>query len=456
MSKEKTIFFCKECGNEYAKWFGRCPSCGAWESLVEAPKKSAPSAAGTARVGFAKTNRPVRLREIDLREEPRIPTGMKELDRVLGGGIVPGSLVLASGDPGIGKSTLLLQLCRNLSEGGVPVLYVSGEESLAQIKMRAIRIGECGESLQFLTETDIGAICDEIRESRPKVVVIDSVQTMSIPESGGISGGVSQIREITAVLLRLAKEEDVTVFLVGHVTKDGVVAGPKILEHMVDTVLYFEGDSATSYRILRAVKNRFGSTNEIGVFEMCADGLNEVANPSEYLLRGRPAEEPGSAVAVTMEGTRPILVEVQALVNKTSYSNPKRTADGTDQNRMTLLTAVIEKRTGVTLSQCDAFLNVAGGMRVTEPAIDLPIVLALLSAFRNKAIPAYTVAFGEVGLTGEVRSVSQPLLRVREAAKLGYKTCILPKADAESLGDQVPKGIRLVGVNNLRDLAGVL
>ena len=452
MAREKTIFFCKECGTEYPKWLGQCPACKSWDSLVEAPKTKAPSGRTSADPFRRQSATPVTLREVPVQEEPRTTTRMEELDRVLGGGIVAGSLVLTSGDPGIGKSTLLLQMCRNLAEGGTKVLYVSGEESLTQIKLRAMRIGECGENLLFLSETDLGIISEQILSVRPQVVIIDSVQTMMMPDSSGAPGGPMQIREITAYLMRIAKEESITVFLVGHVTKDGMVAGPKMLEHMVDTVLYFEGDSTTSYRILRAVKNRFGSTNEIGVFEMRGDGLQEVLNPSEHMLRGMPEGEPGSVVAVTMEGTRPLLVEVQALVCKTTFSQPRRTTAGTDLNRLNLLTAVMQRRTGVEVSQCDTYVNIAGGMRVTEPALDLPIILALWSSYRNKPLEPHTVAFGEVGLTGELRSVTQPLLRVREAMKLGYRACILSQSDCESIRDKVPSDLKLYGLRNIGEL----
>lgn len=454
MAKDKTIFFCTECGTEFPKWMGQCTACKAWDSVVEAPKAK-PVAAGRSAV-MRTPSKAVTLKEVDLREEPRIDTGMEELNRVLGGGIVQGSLVLTSGDPGIGKSTLLLQMCRNLSERGVSVLYVSGEESLAQIKLRAVRIGECGDSLKFLSETDVENIAEQVRALRPGVVIIDSVQTMQKDDSSGAPGGPMQIREITAFFMRMAKDENISVFLVGHVTKEGAVAGPKILEHMVDTVLYFEGEGTTSFRILRAVKNRFGSTNEIGVFDMRADGLSEVANPSEHMLRGRPEDEPGSVVAVTMEGTRPILTEVQALVSRTSFNLPRRTASGTDINRLNLLTAVAERRAGMKLFQCDIYVNIAGGLRVTEPALDLPIVTALWSCVNNRPLPPGTVVFGEIGLTGELRAVTQPLARVREALKLGYRTCIMSKADCDSIGGNAPKGIRLIGIRSVRELGECL
>ncbi len=455
MAKEKSIFFCKECGAESSKWLGMCPACKAWDTMVEAPKGATSKRSG-ATLAPRRDNRPVVLRDIALTPEERTGTGMSELDRVLGGGIVPGSVVLASGDPGIGKSTLLLQMCRNLSNAGTKVLYVSGEESLRQIKLRANRVGEFNDLLLFLAENNFEEIRENILTLRPSVVVIDSIQTMHLPELDTPPGSVGQVREITSVLIRLAKEEEISMFVVGHVTKEGTVAGPRMLEHMVDTVLYFEGDNHTTYRILRAVKNRFGSTNEIGVFEMASNGLQEVENPSEHMLRGMPEDEPGSIVTVTLEGTRPILVEVQALVSRTSFNLPRRTAAGTDANRMNLLLAVMEKRLGVNLSGCDVYVNVAGGMRVTEPSLDLGVAVAVLSSYSNLPLPNHTVVFGELGLTGELRAVSQAAMRVREAAKLGYKTCILPQADVDKLGGQIPKGIRLIGLRNVKELSNYL
>ncbi len=449
MAKDKTVFFCKECGSEYSKWMGQCPACKAWNSLSEAPKERRKPTAES--MGYRRTT-PMPLGSITTDEEKRTETGMKELDRVLGGGIVGGSLVLASGDPGIGKSTLLLQMCRNLSAQNLPVLYVSGEESLRQVKLRANRIGEFNDSLLFLADNDMSSVREHISELHPAVVVIDSIQTMVLPELDSLPGSVTQVREITSFLLRMAKEEEITVFIVGHVTKEGSVAGPRMLEHMVDTVLYFEGDTTTPYRILRAVKNRFGSTNEIGVFSMERNGLVEVENPSEHMLAGMPEDEPGSVVTATLEGTRPILVEVQALVCKTTFNLPRRTAAGTDFNRVTLLLAVLEKRLGIGLSGCDVYVNVAGGMRVTEPALDMGIALAVLSGYANRPLPKGTTAFGEIGLIGEVRSVPQALTRVREAAKLGYQCCILPKTDADKIAGQIPKGLKVIGVSNVRDL----
>lgn len=449
MAKEKTLFFCKECGAESAKWLGQCPSCKAWDSLVEAPrdrKRPVGMSVGLRR------NVPVPLGTVSAEDEKRIGSGMKELDRVLGGGIVAGSLVLASGDPGIGKSTLLLQMCRNLSNAGTRVLYVSGEESLRQVKLRANRIGEFNENLLFLADNNMDVVRESIMDVHPAVVIIDSIQTMVLPQLDSPAGSVTQIKEITSFLLRTAKEEEISIFIVGHVTKEGSVAGPRMLEHMVDTVLYFEGDTTTPYRILRAVKNRFGSTNEIGVFSMERTGLEEVLNPSEHMLAGMPLDEPGSIVTVTMEGTRPILVEVQALVCRTNFNLPRRTATGTDFNRLNLILAVLEKRLGIGLSGCDVYVNIAGGMRVTEPALDLGIAISVLSGYTNVPLPEGTAAFGEIGLIGEIRSVSQAAARVKEAAKLGYRRCFVPKNDAERMKGQIPDGVHVIGVANVKEL----
>ena len=376
-------------------------------------------------------------------------TGMGELDRVLGGGIVQGSLVLVGGDPGIGKSTLLLQVCRNLSDAGKKVLYISGEESLQQIRLRAERMGSFTEHLLILCETDLQAVRETITRLQPQVVVIDSIQTMYNESVSSAPGSVSQVRESTGVLMQIAKTQNITVFIVGHVTKEGVVAGPRVLEHMVDTVLYFEGDRYASYRVLRGVKNRFGSTNEIGVFEMRTSGLAEVANPSEYMLEGKPENASGSIVACTMEGTRPVLLEVQALVCQSSLAFPRRTADGTDLNRVNLLMAVLEKRAGLRVSSCDAYINIAGGIRMNEPALDLGIVLAVASSMKDTPIDEKTIAFGEVGLSGEVRSVTMPEQRVREAKKLGFDTVILPMSCMKQAARV--DGIHLTGVRNVRE-----
>ncbi len=448
MAKTKTnVFFCQECGYESAKWMGQCPGCRAWNSFVEEPVvKSSGKASVRTGAGSAK---PVTLNEIETSETERISSGMAELDRVLGGGIVSGSLVLVGGDPGIGKSTILLQVCKNLAAKGVSTLYVSGEESLKQIKMRAARIGTFTNDVKFLCETSLAEIETTITKETPKVVIIDSIQTMCNEEISSAPGSVSQVRESTSVLMQLAKKQGVMIFIVGHVTKEGTVAGPRVLEHMVDTVLYFEGDRHASYRILRGVKNRFGSTNEIGVFEMREDGLCEVANPSEYMLSGRPEHASGSVVACSMEGTRPILVEIQSLVCRTSFGIPRRTAAGTDFNRVNLLLAVLEKRLNMPLSSCDAYINIAGGIRMNEPAIDLAMVLAIISSYQDKPIDEKTIVFGEVGLSGEVRAVSQARQRVMEAKKLGFHRVILPKVSADSM--EPVEGIQLVGVATVLD-----
>lgn len=456
MAKVKTLFFCKECGAESGKWQGQCPSCGEWNTLVEAPVGRSGSKTGSkvsARRAVM-TKEPERIDTVSIEEEERISTHIMEMDRVLGGGIVIGSLVLVGGDPGIGKSTLLLQMCKNLAENGTRVLYVSGEESMSQIKMRAKRIGEFRGELLLFTETNLSVIEEAMDKAEPKVMVIDSIQTMFCEEVDAAPGSVSQVRELTSALLRMAKSKGVSIFIVGHVTKEGNVAGPRMLEHMVDTVLYFEGDNSAAYRMLRGVKNRFGSTNEIGVFEMKSSGLAEVPNPSEYMMQGRPENEAGSVVACTMEGTRPILIEVQALVCRTNFNLPRRTAAGTDYNRVNLLMAVLEKRIGLRLSDCDAYINVAGGMRISEPALDLAMVVAILSSYKGTALDNKTIFFGEVGLVGEVRGVSQVETRIREAKKLGYHTCVLPYANLK--GVEEISGITLKGIHNVRELMNYL
>ena len=449
--KGKTVFYCTECGNESAKWQGKCPACGAWNTLVEEPTKNVKNT-GSVRLGHIAA--PVALSQVSFESEERILTGIHEFDRVLGGGIVVGSLVLIGGDPGIGKSTLLLQICRALS-GEHNLLYVSGEESAKQIKMRADRLGNFGDGGKLLAENSLDIVEEGIKTVSPEIVVIDSIQTMSRDDLAAAPGSVSQVRECTNTLLHVAKDNNITVFIVGHVTKEGQVAGPRVLEHMVDTVLYFEGEQSANYRILRAVKNRFGSTDEIGVFEMKTEGLREVSNPSEYMLQGRPEGESGSVVAAVVEGSRSILVEIQALVCKSSFQIPRRTAAGADYNRMNLLLAVLEKRLGTELSWCDAYLNVAGGLKVNEPALDLSIVLALLSSFKNRPLDGKTVCFGEVGLTGEIRAVSHAEQRIKEAAKLGFETCILPAVQYKEYAKKYPE-IRLIGVSSVRDLAAVL
>ena len=444
----KTVFFCQNCGYESAKWMGQCPACREWNTFVE-EKVSASAKASPSLRSRGDRQKPVRVRDISLTEEVRTRTGIGELDRVLGGGIVRGSLILIGGDPGIGKSTILLQTCRNLAGSGRKVLYISGEESLQQIRMRAERIGEIPDALYLLTETNLGDIREIITEEKPDICVIDSIQTMYSEEVSSAPGSVSQVREATGVLMMLGKSLGISIFIVGHVTKDGAVAGPRVLEHMVDTVLYFEGDRHASYRILRAVKNRFGSTNEIGVFEMREKGLEEVPNPSEYMLSGKPEGASGSVVACSMEGTRPILIEIQALVCRTNFQIPRRTAVGTDYNRVNLLMAVLERRCGLSLGTCDAYVNIAGGIKMTEPAVDLGIVLALVSGYRDRPVGDKVVAFGEVGLSGEVRAVSQAEQRVLEARKLGFEKVILPKANLKSV-KQI-EGIEIEPVESLQN-----
>ena len=461
MAKAKTVFFCKECGYESAKWMGQCPGCKEWNTFVEEPAERKAAAgrgpgisARTGAAGRPGRVKPARLEEISVEENDRIGTGFGELDRVLGSGIVGGSLVLVGGDPGIGKSTLLLQVCRNLAQSGKKVLYISGEESLKQIKLRAARIGQVTGELSFLCETNLDVIQEVLEEEKPDVAVIDSIQTMFREEISSAPGSVSQVRESTNLLMQIAKSQGIAVFIVGHVTKEGMVAGPRVLEHMVDTVLYFEGDRSDTYRILRAVKNRFGSTNEIGVFEMEEKGLQEVQNPSEFLPSGRPEDASGAAVACLMEGTRPILVEVQALVTATSFGMPRRTAAGTDYNRVNLLMAVLEKRCRYEMSRYDAYVNIAGGMRMNEPALDLAIIMSLVSSLKDRAIDPKTVIFGEVGLSGEVRGVSMAEQRVNEAVKLGFETCILPQICLDRL--KRTEGIRLIGVRNVREAIDAL
>ena len=452
---KKTAFFCQNCGYESAKWMGQCPACREWNTFVEEPT-AAKTPAGTQGIGnhSAAGRKPVHLTEISTGKEERIPTGIGELDRVLGGGIVPGSLTLVGGDPGIGKSTLLLQVCRMLSTAGHQVLYISGEESLRQIKLRAVRIGEFNENLSLLCETNLDIIRAVMEKEKPEMAVIDSIQTMYNEEVSSAPGSVSQVRESTNVLMQIAKGMGISIFIVGHVTKDGNVAGPRVLEHMVDTVLYFEGDRHASYRILRGVKNRFGSTNEIGVFEMQTEGLVEVKNPSEYMLNGRPEGASGSAVACSMEGTRPILIEIQALVCHSNFGIPRRTAAGCDFNRVNLLMAVLEKRCRYEMSRLDAYVNIAGGMKMNEPALDLAIIMALMSSYKDRPVDPKMLIFGEVGLSGEVRAVSQASQRVNEAAKLGFTACVLPSVCADKM--KPVEGIRLIGVSNVREAIGIM
>ena len=439
--KSATVYFCQNCGYESSKWMGQCPGCREWNTLVE---EVVTKAAGTKAVHMVQ---PTSLNAISMEEEDKFLTHMSELDRVLGGGIVPGQLTLVGGDPGIGKSTILLQMCQNLAADGRKILYRSGEESLKQIKIRAMRIGEFTDQLKLLCETDLDTVEAVIKQEKPDIVVIDSIQTMYAERVTSAPGSVSQVREATAVFLRLAKSMPVATFIVGHVTKEGTVAGPRVLEHMVDTVLYFEGDRHASYRILRGVKNRFGSTNEIGVFEMQKGGLVEVENPSEYMLSGKPENASGSVVACAMEGTRPMLMEIQALVCKTNFGMPRRTAAGLDYNRVNLLMAVLEKRMGMPLSAYDAYVNIAGGIRLNEPAADLGIVMAIASSYKNRPIDEDTIVFGEVGLSGEVRAVTMPEQRVSEAKKLGFKRCIVPAVSMKTIGKM--EGIEILGVENV-------
>lgn len=448
MAKNKTVFFCGECGHESVKWLGQCPSCKTWNSFTEAPvvKKGGSSLkTGTA------ASLPTKIKDISLEADERIITGISELDRVLGGGIVKGSLVLVGGDPGIGKSTLLLQMCAELAEKNISVLYVSGEESERQIAIRSERLGGKFSDMLLFCETDIEKIEAAIEQGRPEVVIVDSIQTMYSSKADSAAGSISQVREVTSTLLRISKGLGVSIFIVGHVTKEGTVAGPRTLEHMVDTVLYFEGEDVASYRILRAVKNRFGSTNEVGVFDMEQTGLREVANPSEYMLKGMPENAPGSVVACTMEGSRPILVEVQALVCQTNFNFPKRTTAGADYNRVNILIAVLEKRLGLNLGNCDAYVNVAGGLKINEPALDLAIVAALISSYRNRESKGKIIAFGEVGLTGEVRGVNLARLRLEEIAKFGENLIIIPKVNYTK---DLP--FKVLPVSNVRELMDII
>lgn len=448
---KKSIYFCQNCGHEESKWLGQCPMCREWNTFVE---EKVTVSKGTAAKNTVREAEVVTLSSVSTDQEDRMQTEIEELDRVLGGGVVPGSLVLVGGDPGIGKSTLLLQVCKRLSDQGRKVLYISGEESLKQIKLRANRMGTFSDHLLLLCETNLETIRQVIEREHPAVAVIDSIQTMYSEEVTAAPGSVSQVREATNTLMQIAKGLNITIFIVGHVTKEGTVAGPRVLEHMVDTVLYFEGDRHASYRILRGVKNRFGSTNEIGVFEMRETGLEEVPNPSEYMLNGRPEDASGSVVACSMEGTRPILMEIQALVCRSNFGMPRRTAAGTDYNRVNLLMAVLEKRVGLPLSNYDAYINIAGGIRMNEPAIDLGIVMAIVSSYKNQSISPGTIVFGEVGLSGEVRAVSMPEQRVVEARKLGFKTCIMPQVSKDML--KKIEGIEVIGVKSVNQAMNLI
>ncbi len=443
--KTKTVFYCTSCGNETLKWMGRCPSCGEFNTMQEHVEKPSHKGAGAS----LRTNKSaLRICELDSDDQSRFSTGMQELDRVLGGGAVEGSLVLVGGAPGIGKSTLLLQICNCLCQNR-KVLYVSGEESERQIKLRAERLNVAPEQLYVLSETRFSDILETVEEIKPDVLIVDSIQTLYSELNESSPGSISQVKECTMALMQLSKSQSITVFVVGHINKDGAIAGPKVLEHMVDCVLYFEGDPNTSYRLLRGAKNRFGSTNEIGVFEMADRGLIEVPNPSQMLLSGRPKSASGTCVACVMEGTRPILAEVQALVSKTSFNVPRRTSDGFDYNRAALLLAVAEKRAGLKLGLMDAYINVIGGLQLDEPGADLPVILAVASSYMDTPVSDDLVAIGEIGLTGEIRSVSQISQRLSEVARLGFKKCIIPYNSAEKL--EIPEGLTVVRVKNLRE-----
>lgn len=451
MAKEKQVFFCKECGYESSKWQGQCPGCHAWNTFVEE----------TVKVGAKNTTKlqkdavsPMGILEVTTAEESRISTGMRELDRVLGGGIVKGSLVLVGGDPGIGKSTILLQMCRNLVHENVDVLYVSGEESLSQIKMRAERIGVFEKNMLLLCDNDMDNIEVVIKKNTPRVVIIDSIQTMVVDEVGSAPGTVTQVREVTAHLMQIAKQYGIAIFIVGHVTKEGNVAGPRTLEHMVDSVLYFEGDRNHGFRILRGVKNRFGSTNEIGVFTMTEKGLDEVDNPSQALLNGRPQNVSGSVVVSSLEGTRPILVELQALVCQTNFNMPRRTAVGVDYNRVNLILAVMEKRVGMNLWGYDVYVNIAGGMKINDTAVDLGVAFAVASSMNNKAVPGDAMIIGEIGLAGEIRGVTNVMQRVKEADKMGFATCIIPKSNYDKAMEKL--GIKIICVSTLTEALSLL
>ena len=451
--KARTVFYCTECGNETPKWAGKCPACGAWNTVVERPPEAAPkksrglgraaSAMPTA-VGGSRRARPVT--DLETAAEIRFPTGMGELDRVLGGGAVKGSLVLVGGAPGIGKSTLMLQICSKLCEFS-KVLYVSGEESEHQLKLRAGRLNVESEQLFVISETCLGDVLETVAQEQPDVLIIDSIQTLYNDALDSPAGSVGQVKDCTMALMQLAKGREITVFVIGHVNKEGSIAGPKVLEHMVDCVLYFEGDQHSSYRILRAAKNRFGATNEIGVFEMEDAGLHEVENPSEMLLDGRPADTPGTCVTCVMEGVRPVLAEIQALIAPSSYGTPRRTSNGFDYNRAAMLIAVLEKRGGLKLSACDTYLNIIGGLWLDEPAADLAAAVALASSYLDQPVPGDLVAIGEVGLTGELRSVSQLSQRVNEVRRLGFKRCLIPERRSQTI--RAPEGLELIPVRDI-------
>ncbi|MBY7141659.1 DNA repair protein RadA [Virgibacillus sp. NKC19-3] len=449
MVKRKTKYVCQECGYESAKWMGKCPGCNSWNTLVEEIEASSTTSKHTVNGGMKNLSKPEKITAIQSQKEPRITTSMMELNRVLGGGIVPGSLVLVGGDPGIGKSTLLLQISSQLADKQLPVLYISGEESTRQTKLRADRLGVTSNLLYVLSETNLFDIAKHINEIQPSFVVVDSIQTIFREEVSSAPGSVSQVRESTSELMKIAKTSGIPIFIVGHVTKEGAIAGPRMLEHMVDAVLYFEGERHHMYRILRGVKNRFGSTNEMGIFEMKEEGLKEVMNPSEIFLEERSQGAAGSTVVASMEGTRPVLVEIQALISPTSFGNPRRMATGVDSSRVPLLMAVLEKRVGLMLQNQDAYIKVAGGVKLDEPAIDLAIAVSIASSFRDQATLPEDIFIGEVGLTGEIRRVSRIEQRVQEAAKLGFKRVICPMKNLD--GWTVPQNIQVVGVNTVQE-----
>lgn len=453
MAKEKQVFFCKECGYESSRWLGQCPGCRAWNSFVEEKVTVKPKSAGKT-IPVSRRPKATSIKNVSSSEESRILTRIGELDRVLGGGIVKGSLVLVGGDPGIGKSTLLLEMCKNLVETDTRVLYVSGEESVSQIKSRAVRLGITAgtvmeDKLMLLSDNDIDNIEEQIDELKAEVVIIDSIQTIMSSDIDNAPGTVTQVREVTARLLQIAKQKDAAVFIVGHVTKEGTVAGPRTLEHMVDSVLYFEGDESGGFRLLRANKNRFGSTNEIGVFNMVDSGLEEVTNPSEFFLSGRPVDASGSVVVCTVEGTRALLVELQALCTDSSFNMPRRTSVGIDYNRVNMLIAVLEKRGGISLSGCDCYVNIAGGMKLSDPSADLGVLMAIASSFRDRPVDAHTVIIGEIGLAGEIRGVRNITQRIKEATKLGYKKLIVPRSNQSKELDKMDADIRYV--SNIRE-----
>lgn len=454
MAKIKTSYICSECGFESPKWYGKCPSCGEWNTLNE--ELNSQQTKNSFSNSFSTVNQVLALDDICGENDERMPTKIKEFDRVLGGGIVKGSLVLLSGDPGIGKSTILLQICQNLGSKGQKILYVSGEESANQIKLRAVRIGVTTNNLFILSQTDLATIVECIKAEKPDIVIIDSIQTMVYERVNSSAGSITQVRECTNVFMHTAKGLGIPIFIVGHVNKDGAIAGPKVLEHIVDTVLYFEGERNYSYRILRGVKNRFGSTNEIGVFEMTADGLKEVLNPSLMMISGRPKNTSGTCVACVMEGTRPILAEVQGLVCATGFGTPRRMSTGFDYNRMSMLLAVLEKRAGYFFNNMDAYVNVVGGLKLDEPAADLTVALALVSSLKDKAVDDKTIAFGEVGLAGEIRAVNNCEQRIAEAKRLGFERCIIPFHNYKSITNSLKSTFDIIPVRNIREAFSAL